>query len=178
MAIAPTVVWSSTSPQTIYICQANFVTSGPITGVQSCGQLDLTYYDGENYRDDFTGSVYALATTGTNPSIQSGQTVPVAYPFSTPADLSTGGGGSPVYYPANLIIHTDGAGATAPASQAITSEDISMTDAAMHVPPRNEQKKQTLLTFFSGANCTGNVLYSLPEDQFKGYSLAPFTFVA
>ena len=167
MAFTGTILWSNSAAKTLYICQANLITSGPVADVMSCGLLDAEYFDGENYRDDFTSSVFidaedALAT------IQTGQSVPTT-PFSQATDSA-----NPTTN--NLVILTDGTGASAPETQDFY-RSATATDAAMHVPPRNEMKKQTLRQFFSGADCTGNLLYELPEDQFRGASTAAFTFI-
>lgn len=164
MAFSGTIIWSNTVAQNIYVTQTNLITSGPINGVMSCGLLDVLYYDSENYRDDFTSSVYPG-----NGTISSGQNIPASALFSYPNSVINN---------AAVIISTQGDGTTPPATQAVDSSTLIASDSTLHVAPRFEQKKQTLRLFFSGADCTGNLLYDCPEDQFRGMSTAQFTFIS
>jgi len=147
-----TVLWTSSVAKNLYVRELGNITSGSIDGVMSCDALDVENFDNSNYRDDF----FNTKSGGSNILVELGGS-------ATATDYIVKGTETGTF--------TDGAiGGTGNTVQ-------SATDAASHIPPRNEAKMRTQIRLWSGASGTGNVLYAGWADEIVSMSLAPYTFI-
>ena len=157
-----TSIWSSSASITGYIALKNNTSSGPIDGIQCCDALDVDNYDETNYRDTFFSTA-----TGKNLIV----------------DLLGNAAGDVKFLEdttAAAVFTTGDLGTAAP----VTGPYIySATDEVMHVPPRPELKKRTMLRFWSGpfdngtSSGTGDVVAACWADEFRAFSKATFTFI-
>ncbi len=105
--------------------------------------VDLPNYDNGNYRDEFFAQSVADVNT------------PTAFPIK----LNVNAVADAPY----LVKTTDtGTDTTASINPGVSTAD----DKVLHVPPRNEAKKRTLIKFWSAASGTGDQLGEVWADKF------------
>ena len=157
-------IWTSAAAVDGYI-RTSQITTGLVAGVRCCDALDVDYYDGENYRDDFFSTVSSIGNTLVKfPALGVGKTHLDALELTTPDT-------PPVFDTGELT----------PSANA--DSIISGTDPLMHVPPRNEQKKRTLFRYWTGpfaaGTGTGNVVAAVfaEEGEMPEFSSSPFAFI-
>lgn len=156
--MAATLLWSHSVAQNFYVREIGNVVTGPINGVKSCDALDVDNYDNDNYRDEF----FDPGNNSSNITLDNVGGISTANGFVTKTTeagvdtVATIGGPSP-----GVSI-------------------VSVTDAALHIPPRPEAKKRTQIRFWSetnGAAGTGSVLYCGWADAIISYSPSQHTFI-
>lgn len=163
--MAATLIWDSAAAVNGYIRETNLVTSNAIEGVMCCDSIDVSNYDNENYRDDFFSTVSSVGNLQVQfPGLTGGDTGISVLELTEPE--------TPTFTEGLLSPETG------------SSKIISGTDALMHVPPRHELKKRTMLRFWSGAwdagttTGTGNLLAMVWADQFISFTPANPSFMA
>lgn len=154
MALTLTLLWANSAGQTCYFRTVGGIQTGPVAGVQSCYSGDVDNYDEENYRDSYTQLIASLQG---NVGGADSATL-----------LATAG-------PASAI--TKGTPDTAAPSAAVITGLFSTSDEVMHIPPRPELKKRTMLFFYNAATSAGSVVFSCWADEYIGLSTSAFTYI-
>lgn len=148
--IITTQIWSSATAKDGYlIVKGRLQSSGPITGVQSCVQVDLTVYDKQDtFRNTLQGNVGG--ETNWWEFNVSGQPVKVA-----PITAFT----SPTTPTVN--------------SWAVFDDVMMSAVTGVLVPPHTTPKVESYFLFWSGATGTGNVLAMCKCEDFVEFSIVP-----
>lgn len=151
----PTILWTSTAAQNVYIIvNGRTQSQQPITGVQSCTQIDVTTYDTDTYRNELSAAyvgrswVYRLDYTvgGLND-----------------AEVISGNFG------AATSISGDGTSAFSQVEDTLSTKD----DVYMGTLPFSTPKIRSMMLFWSGASGTGNVVHQCWVDEETQYSVQP-----
>lgn len=151
--MATTPVWTSSAAIDGYILLTGNIQSALISGVKACSATDVDQYDLTNYRDTFVSQYDGGYITHQE-------------------QLTTG---SP--YIEKVKVNEP----TTPSTEsdiASISASVSGSDELMHVPPRPELRKRTMLLFWSGTIDTSNVLASCWADEYRSFSKGIYTFAA
>lgn len=122
-----------------------------VDNVESETEVDVTVYDGTNYRDLFDATTVGTAIDSWSPS--------VGHPFELAQDPVT----APTGALSDAILKTSPLG---------VDTYNSLPDNISHIVPRNEAKKRSRVKLWSGAGGTGTLLYSAWSDRLDSWGVA------